>query len=86
MSVYDNPTIRFLLFLHLKRDPKEKIGYSRFDAQLLSSISNYVLTNQKISPKQLQVVENRLRKYNKRQWEKAQQFDVPTFLSGCLID
>jgi len=86
MSVYENPTIKFLLFLHLKRDPKEKIGYSRFDAQILSSISNYVLTNQKISPKQLQVVENRLKKYSKRQWEKAQQFDVEKFMSGCLID
>lgn len=86
MEFYENPTIRFLLFLHLKRDPKEKIGYSRFDAQILSSISNYVLLNQKISEKQLRVVENRLRKYNKRQWEKAQQFDAEKFISGCLID
>jgi len=86
MSVYENPTIKFLLYLHLKRDPKEKIGYSRFDAPILSSISNYVLTNQKISPKQLQVVENRLRKYSKRQGQVAQQFDVEKFMSGCLID
>lgn len=86
MSLYENPTIQFLLFLHLKRDPKEKIGFSRFDAPILSSIANYVMTNHKISPKQLEVVENRLRKYNKRQLDKAKGFDVDKFLSGCLID
>jgi hypothetical protein len=32
------------------------------------------------------VVENRLRKYSKRQGQVAQQFDVEKFMSGCLID
>lgn len=99
MSLYDQQSIRFLLYLYSKqeeaelRDDKTKnkngVGFSAFDAPILTSIAKYVILNNRISQKQQEVVERRLRKYMKRQFDDAVlTFDIQHFINTktCLID
>jgi len=98
MEFYNQPTIKFLLYLYSKQDASEtrddktrnknKQGFSKFDAPILTSIAKYAILNQRLSPRQLEVVDRRLRKYMKRQFEESLSFDIQHFIDTktCLID
>lgn len=72
-----NPeTIRQLIYLYTCQTQDEKMeentkhkngkGFNGLDAKILSSISEYYLQHKRLSVKQIEVVEKRIKKYKKQ--------------------
>ena len=81
-----SPPLRHLLFVYSKQLESEQstknthakngVGFTRFDAPLLTSLAQQVLKGKTLSERQTEVLLNRLRKYHKQ--TPPEDFDVLT--------
>ena len=75
-SFYHQPSVRHLLYLYTYQLPEEQRrkttvcvngkGFNKIDAPILTSMSLQAIRKSSLTPKQLEIVEKRLKKYHKQ--------------------
>ena len=77
-----NPTLNNIFYLYSLKDEPDKSngrGFNRIDAGILSSMCRYYIEHNRLSIKQMEVLERRLKKYHK-QLSTIGDFDMNAYI------
>jgi len=79
-----DPTICNLIYLYSLNDEPDKSsgrGFNRIDAGILTSMCRYYIENRRLTSRQIEVIERRLKKYHK-QLSRIGDFDASAYVEN----